>query len=410
MVSLCGSALADRNLTNIVHDLALLNVLGVRLVIVFGARPQFDAVLPERPRPGPLRITAESDLPAMMAEIGKLRGLLEARFSAGLPGSPLHNARITLLSGNFVTARPVGVRDGVDHQFTGSVRSLRTDAITSALDAGAIVLLPPAGHSPSGQLYNLSAEDLAAAAAIALAADKLITFAATPCISDQQGRPLPELNPAQLDDLLADLPPDHADRPRLQAMLTACRRGIPRCQQVSYQHDGALLAELFTADGQGSQLSESPYRNVRAATVDDLSAIVALIRPLEQQGVLVRRSRLELERDVGAFLVAEVDDAVVGCCALFGFETIWELACVAVHPSQRRSRAPVGDALLAAAERKVRDAGGRRLFVLTTATRDWFLERGFETAAIDALPDSRRSNYDATRNAIVLTKTLEAPP
>ena len=409
VVSLPGEALTHPNLTNVVHDLALLNVIGVRLVIVHGARPQLDAALGPT-RPDAWRITTEAQLPIVTSELARLRALLESRFSAGLPGSPLHNTAINVVSGNFVLARPVGVREGQDHQFTGQVRSLKTDAINAVLNGGAIVLLSPCGISPAGQLYNLSAEELAAETAVALGADKLITFAEDAYITDQSGTALPELTPGQLDAVLEEMPAADPGRRRLGAMLSACRRGVPRCPQVSYATDGALLGELFTADGQGSQLSEEAYRNVRSATVNDLAAIVALIRPLEQAGLLVRRSRDQLEADIEHFRVAEVDNRVVGCCALYTFDDpvrpMLELACLAAHQGQRHSRVPVGDQLLAAAEDATRSAGLSELFVLTTAAQDWFIERGFKTVAIDSLPQVRRASYDGARGSHALVKAI----
>ena len=411
VVSLPGEALAHDNLTNIVHDLALLNVIGVRLVIVLGARPQLDESL-GKVNPGAWRITTEADLPKITAEVSKLRTTLESKFSTGLPGSPLHNAQISVVSGNFVLAKPVGIRDGINYKFTGQVRSLKTEAINKALDSGAIVLLPPCGFSPAGQMYNLSAEELAAETAIVLGAEKLVTFAEESYIKDQNGQDLPELTPGELDSLLAELPEDAQSRRRLAAMQSACRRGVPRCPQVSYSIDGALLAELFTADGQGSQLSEEPYRNVRGATVADLSDIIALIRPLEQQGLLVRRSRAQLEAEIADFLIAEVDNTVVGCCSLRSYESqtegnsAIELACLAAHPIHKHSRTPVGNQLLAAAEQRARALGASSLFVLTTATQDWFIERGFTPCTIDDLPSDKASSYDTQRGSQPLTKAL----
>ncbi len=406
VVSLPGEALAHTNLTNVVHDLALLNVMGVRLIIVHGARPQLDQAL-GRAAPGAARITNEADLPVVIAEIAKLRALLESRFSAGLPGSPLHNTQINLVSGNFVVAKPTGIRDGVNHEFTGQVRSLKTTAINTALDNDAIVLLSPSGISPAGQQYNLSAEELAAEAAMALNADKLITFAEQAYIQDASGQDLAELTPGDLDTLLAQLPSDDPSRRRLSAMLAACRHGVPRCPQVSYTEDGSLLAELFTADGQGSQLSEELYRFVRKATADDLSSIVALIRPLEQQGALIRRTRAQLESDLDAFLVAEVDNTVVGCCALHSFpEGLMELACFAAHPGQRFSRAPVGEQLLAAAQHHALQNNMSALFVLTTTAQDWFMEHGFTACPVTDLPAERQANYDKDRGSLAWLKAL----
>ena len=417
VVSLCGAALGHANLLNIVHDLALLKTLGVRLVIVHGARPQLDKVLPEPADAAALRITTADDLAPLRQTMGELRSLLEARFAASLPGSPLYNSQISVISGSFVVAKPVGIIDGVDYQFTGQVRSIRTETLKAQLDLESLVLMSPVGYSRSGQLYNIAAEDLAAEVAIAIAADKLITFAAQPYICDAQGAALAELTPGALDDLLAGLAANHADRRRLQAMLYACRKGIPRCQQVSYQDDGALLAELFTADGQGSQLAEAPYRNVRTATAADLSEIIALIRPLEQRGALVRRSRDAIERDVTNFLVAEVDQQIVGCCALHPHgREFMELACFATdspakstaHPeiAPTPARASIGEQLLAAAERECTRQGFTRLFAMTTVAQDWFQEHGFNAINISELPAASRAAYDQARNSRAYLKQL----
>jgi len=407
VISLPGEAIAHENLTNVVHDLALLNVIGVRLVIVHGARPQLDAALGAA-TPSAWRITTEADLPKVTEEIAKLRATLESKFSAGLPGSPLHNTLINVVSGNFVVAKPVGVHDGTNYQFTGQVRSLKTQAINEALDNGAIVLLPPCGFSPAGQMYNLSAEELAAETAVVLQADKLVTFAEESYIKTKTGEDLPELTPGELDSLLAELPEADPSRRRLSAMQSACRRGVARCPQVSYTTDGALLAELFTADGQGSQLSEQAYRNVRAASTNDLSDLIALIRPLEQQGLLVRRSRAQLEAEIDTFLIAEVDNTVVGCCSLKSYagSTALELACLATHPIHKHSRAPVGNQLLAAAEQRARSLDATSIFVLTTRTQDWFIERGFTPCTIEDLPEDKTANYDTQRGSQPLTKAL----
>ncbi len=149
VVLLDGEALAlgsdtAGKLTNIVHDLALVHVLGARLVLVHGARPQLDAALggPDAFHNG-RRVTQEADLPAVLRVFGELRARLEALFSTGLPTSPLRDVDISVISGNFITARPVGILDGVDHELTGRVRRVHSDRLTRILDSGAIALLSP---------------------------------------------------------------------------------------------------------------------------------------------------------------------------------------------------------------------------------------------------------------------------
>lgn len=409
VVLLGGEAIVHANLANILNDLALLHVLGVRIVLVHGARPQIDAALPESRFHGHRRITDRDSMDGLLGLYGQVRASLEAHFSTGLPTSPLRNADIATASGNFVVARPIGVLDGVDHLFTGQVRKIHGKRIRALLDGGNLVMLSPFGYSPSGQAFNLAADELAAETAVALAADKLIMFDADGYVRDDQGRDRPELIPAELEALLDTTRPTDYVTYQLRAMLRASRGGVPRCHLVSYAEDGALLQELFTAQGHGTELLAEHGEFVRPARLDDVAGIVEVIRPLEEAGALVRRDRDRLELEMGNFLVAELDGIVVGCCALYPMEGCAELACVAVHRAYRGSgiRPGIGDRLLSAAEATARSAGIEALFVLTTQARDWFVEHGFEDADIDALPAPKQALYNYQRKSKVMVKRLE---
>lgn len=420
VVLLCGEAVAHPNLANIVHDLALLHVLGVRLVLVHGARPQIDAALPASRFHGDRRITDRDSLGAVLGVYGQLRTQLEALFSTGLPTSPLRNADIATVTGNFVVARPVGVVDGIDHLYTGQVRKVHVQRLRAALEARSLVLLSPIGYSPSGQAFNLASDELAADLALALEADKLIAFDASGYVTGVDGTTHSTLTPSALAQLIEETPSAPTDRavdgspgPRVpRALLRALLRasqGVPKCHVVSYTQDGALLEELFTAEGHGTQVSTDSGSVIRRARVDDVGGIVEVIRPLEETGVLVRRDRDRLEQEIENFLVAEIDGIIVGCCAVYPYDDVAELACVAVHESYRQAglRPGIGTRLLAAAEVSARAAGLRALFVLTTQTRDWFIEHGFAPAAPSALPAPRQALYNYQRNSQVLIKSLD---
>lgn len=409
VVLLGGEAIVHANLANIVHDLALLHVLGVRLVLVHGARPQIDEALPDSRFHGHRRITDRDSMEVLLGIYGQIRAALEAQFSVGLPTSPLHNTDIAVVTGNFVLARPIGVLDGVDHLFTGQVRRIHGQRIRTILDTGAVVMLSPIGYSPSGQPFNLAADELAAEAALALGADKLIMFDADGYVKDEQGRNQSVLIPAELEALLERTSPEPYIVNQLHAMLRACRGGVPRCHLVSHDEDGALLQELFTAPGHGTELLAQRGDMVRPARSEDVAGIVEVIRPLEEAGALVRRDRDRLELEIANFHVAELDGIVVGCCALYPMEDSAELACVAVHDAYRRSgiKPGIGERLLAAAEAAARGTGIRRLFVLTTQAGDWFIEHGFREMGIDALPASRQAMYNYQRNSKVMMKNLE---
>jgi amino-acid N-acetyltransferase len=409
VVLLGGEAIGHANLPNIVHDLALLHVLGVRLVLVHGARPQIDAALPESRFHGHRRITDRDGLDAVLGVYARVRALLEAHLSTGLPTSPVRNADIATVTGNFVVARPIGVLDGVDHLYTGQVRRVHSQRIRTLLDTRALVMLSPVGYSPSGQAFNLASDELAADVALALGADKLIMFDAEGYVRDEQGRLRTDLVPAELDELLDRITPEPYVINQLRAMLRACRGGVPRCHLVSYEEDGALLQELFTAAGHGTELSEQRANLIRPARLDDVAGIVEVIRPLEERGVLVRRDRDRLELEIGNFFVAELDGIVVGCCALYPFGDSAELACIAVHDAYRGSgvKPGIGERLLAAGEAAAAAAGIQRLFVLTTQTRDWFVEHGFEDGDIGALPAPKQELYNYQRNSKIMFKNVE---
>ena len=394
------------NLVNIVHDLALLNVLGVRLVIVHGARPQLNEAFADSLFHHGRRITSATQMQEISCIFGSLRANLESLFSTGLPNTLLHNVEVNIVSGNFIAAQPVGIVDGIDHQCTGRLRSANVGAIAKLLDTQAIVLLSPLGFSTSGQTFNLAAEELAAELAVALEADKLIVFNDPGQITDAGQQRISRITPERLNGLCADLDPD--TKVRCQALIAANTQGVERGHLVAFADDGALLQELFTADGIGTQVSRHDEDLIRQAQLEDVADIVEIIRPLEEDGVLVPRSRAQLEQEIAQFFIAELDGVVVGCCAVYAFADTAELACVAVHENYRHqySDMGIGSELLEAAERAASAQGATSLFVLTTQTQEWFVSHGFTPADVESLPSSKQSLYNWQRGSAVLQKPL----
>ena len=396
VVMLGADAVSSANLVNTVHDLALLHVLGVRLVLVHGiAEPPTHDSAPSLPDGAALE--------AHVGAIGVARSRLEALFSTGIPSSPLRASRIVLASGNLVTAKPAGVIDGIEQRHIGEVRRVHGEEIRRLLDKDVIVLMPPIGYSASGAAYVLPPEALAAEVATTVGADKLIVYDRMERVNEAG-----EMTPRALAKALAEDAFAAPTDARLRALLEACDGGVPRCHLISFHTDGALLQELFTAEGVGTQVSQEDYRAIRAATSADVAGIVELIRPLEEAGLLVPRPRDRLEAEIKHFTVAELDGIVVGCCALFPHEDTVELACVASHPSHRFrvGGKTLGERVLAHAESVALERGFARMFVLTTRAEDWFAERGFVPCGIDDLPVSRKALYNYQRNSKVLIKEL----
>lgn len=410
VVAFGGEMLADEQFAGLVHDIALLNSLGVRLVLVHGARPQIEARLRERGAEmqyvNGLRVTDETALTCVKEAAGSVRVEIEALLSMGLANSPMAGAHVRVASGNFLTAQPLGIRDGVDYLHTGEVRSLDTPAIERALDSGAIMLLSPLGYSPTGEIFNLSAEDVATAAATRLQADKLIYLVDGPGLTDAEGELVRELNPGEAEQYLKNHRLAESIAKALFSGIYACRQGVKRAHLVDRHVDGSLLLELFTRDGIGTLVTGETYEGMRHATIDDVGGILELIRPLEEENVLVRRSREHLEMEIDHFIIVERDGMIVGCAALYPFveEQVGELACLAVHNDYRKEGR--GDDLLEYVERQARSLGIERLFVLTTRTAHWFRERGFEPGALQNLPVQRQLMYNYQRRSKVFIKAL----
>ncbi|MDP1646168.1 MAG: amino-acid N-acetyltransferase [Thiobacillus sp.] len=411
VIAFGGELVADGGFVQLAHDVNLLNSLGVRLVLIHGVRPQVEARLTESGTAiryvNGLRVTDDTALACVKEAAGTVRVEIEALLSLGLANTPMAGADIRVASGNFVTAQPLGVRGGVDLLHTGEVRKIDAAAIRRRLDQHDIVLLSPIGYSPTGEIFNLSLEDVATQAAVELAADKLIFLMDTEGVPGKGRTILNALTVNEARQMLEKarkLPEDVTYY--LPCAITACTQGVKRAHLISRHRDGALLSELFTREGVGTLITPAPLETLRPATIDDVGGILGLIEPLEREGILVRRSRELLEMEVERFLVLESDGVIAGCAALYPFpeEQAAELACLAVS-REFRGRG-FGDLLLAEAEKKGKKAGFKKLFVLTTRTEHWFEERGFVDSSPDHLPKSKQALYNYKRKSKVLQKSL----
>jgi len=410
VVAFGGELVRDGVLNALIQDLSLLSALGVKLILVHGSRPQVNEQLQLKGYDTQFGRGTEPTGPAALEcakeAAGEIRLDIEAAFSQGLPNTPMSHAKIRIISGNFVTARPVGIIDGLDYQHTGAVRKIDTDAIKAVINQGAIVLLSPLGFSPTGEAFNLAMEDLATSAAIALRAEKLIFLTQDCLIKDTRGDTITELARAEADRLLAEAKLDTDTLAFLTHASRAVKRGVARAHLLPYTLDGSVLLEIFTHDGVGTMVVEDTLDDLRPAQVDDIGAIVQLIEPLEADGTLVPRGRAVIERDVEKFTVLEHDGVIYGCVAVIPFpeDGMAEMACLIVHPEWQGEGE--GEMLLRHAEMRARAKGARRLFVLTTRTSHWFIKRGFVQGSISDLPKERQLTYNRSRNSLIFIKRL----
>ncbi|HFV7040171.1 TPA: amino-acid N-acetyltransferase [Escherichia coli] len=414
VIMLGGEAIEHENFSSIVNDIGLLHSLGIRLVVVYGARPQIDANLAAHHHE-PLyhkniRVTDAKTLELVKQAAGTLQLDITARLSMSLNNTPLQGAHINVVSGNFIIAQPLGVDDGVDYCHSGRIRRIDEDAIHRQLDSGAIVLMGPVAVSVTGESFNLTSEEIATQLAIKLKAEKMIGFCSSQGVTNDDGDIVSELfpNEAQARVEAQEEKGDYNSGTVrfLRGAVKACRSGVRRCHLISYQEDGALLQELFSRDGIGTQIVMESAEQIRRATINDLGGILELIRPLEQQGILVRRSREQLEMEIDKFTIIQRDNTTIACAALYPFpeEKIGEMACVAVHPDYRSSSR--GEVLLERIAAQAKQSGLSKLFVLTTRSIHWFQERGFTPVDIDLLPESKKQLYNYQRKSKVLMADL----
>lgn len=420
VVGVPGEAIAAGKLPNLVQDLALIQSMGVRIVLVHGFRPQVNEQLRAKGHEARyhrgIRITDSVALDSAQEAAGQLRYEIEAAFSMGLPNTPMAGATVRVISGNFITARPVGIVDGIDFQHSGLVRKVDAAGIVRALDMGALVLLSPFGFSPTGEAFNLSMEEVATSVAVALQADKLIFVTEVPGIRMRPFEPAADDNPIDTELPLADAerilaegpPPAQPTDPGfyLQYCVRACKGGVERSHIIPFAVDGSLLLEVYVHDGIGTMVVDEKLESLREANADDVGGILQLIEPFEKDGTLVKRSRTEIERDIANYTIIEHDGVIFGCAALYPYPEArtGEMASLTVSP-QAQGQGD-GEKLLKRIEQRARLMGLESIFVLTTRTMHWFLKRGFQPVPPDWLPEARKRKYNWDRRSQVLVKRL----
>ena len=415
VIAVSGDATSHANFQSIVHDIALLQSLGVHIVMVHGARPQIEQRLQqagiETVFREQVRITDGAAMQCVKEAVGATRFQIEAALSMGLPNSPMHGARIRVIGGNFITAKPVGVRDGIDFQRAGEIRRIDRKAIQAQLEGGALVLISSIGFSPTGEAFNLAYQDVATQTAIALKAEKLVLITEASGLSDRDNNLLRNLSLPEVADLLSTVKKESGAESQ-RYLLTgsayqACRNGVDRVHLVSCAEDGALLSELFTREGSGTLIMKDHSEVIRPATIDDVGGILDLISPLEDQQVLVKRSRELLETEISRFMVVvHPEGLLLGCAALYPTmdQSSGELACVATHPEFHDQG--IAGRLLANIEADGKSQGMSTLFALTTQASHWFLEKGFIEAQIADLPAQKQSLYNYQRNSRIFSKAI----
>jgi len=323
--------------------------------------------------------------------------------------------------GNWVKARSLGVRKGVDYLHTGTVEKVETEIIRKILLEGLIPIFPNIGWNATGTPYNISSSELACSLGKGLGAEKLFFISEYQGVSASRYR-LPEGVTMSEEGLvtylsvpeagaLLELNEDRRGDELLELVGMACRAcgdGVDRVHIVDAGIEGVVLKEIFSSRGCGTMIYANQHENVRPMSLGDVPEVLRIMQPFIEKEILLSRSEEDLARRLGEYVVYEVDGIIHACGALHPSQESpgrAEIAAVAVDETY--AGLGIGKQILGYLLAWARRLGLRQLYALTTQTADWFLQFGFREGAVDDLPEQRRRSYDRQRNSRVLLLDLD---
>ena len=414
VIALSGYVFNEDQFEKIAQDINILHSLKIKVILVYGARPQVESILVKNKIPVRLvknmRVTSSAALKHVIEVIGAIRNKIEATLSTINSVSE----RMRLSSGNFLTAMPVGIIDGIDMESTGKIRGVDVEAIKNKLNHHEIVIVSPIGYSPIGQIFNLSYEQTAANIAAAINADKLIYYVDANGILNERGELIPELTSEKAHKLISHIEekpsPESAqnlsydDFNILKSSVFAIKNKIKKVHLINRHIDGSLIEELFTEKGSGTILTEFALENFRKATECDLKDIYRILFPLEKRKILIERDLTQIKGMINQFYVLEHDKKFVGCVSLNSFKESLELASFSIEPKYQRLG--FGKKLLKFCELEAKKLKYDEMFILTTQSEHWFAENGFKEKSKELMPTFKKKTYQSERNSKYLTKKL----
>ena len=405
VIAVDGDIVTDENFPNILLDVAVLRSLNIRVVLAHGVAAQIKAAAEKQGiQASDLDGTGVTDAPTLQMALNAANRLTHEI----LEGLAAHDLRAA--STNAIIAHPMGIIQGIDHQFTGKVQRIDTELLQTLLDRGIIPVLPPLGFDGDGKTYMTNSDSVAVAVAEILKAIKLIYFTAQDGLR-HNGQLIRTMPVGDLQKLIQVAPGGFAPGmlSKAQHAAAACLAGVERVHIASGREDEGLLAEVFSNEGIGTLIYANEYEQIRPAKKKDIRAIQRLTKKAVEAEELLRRTRVEMEKNLGDYYIFEIDKNPVGCVALHIYpeQQLGELASLFVSPAHENQG--IGRKLIQFIENKAREAGMNELIVLSTQAFTYFQSKGgFSEGAADNLPPARRAKYDQSgRNSKVLVKPLK---
>ena len=373
-----------------IRDIAMLHQVGLKVVIIPGARTRIDEVLGdakiEWTYKDNTRITSDAAMPLVkMAAFDVTNTVMTSLAANG----------ITAVIGNWVRARAKGVLDGLDFGPAGEIDKLDTQSLKTVLTDGFIPIFPCIGWSATGRPYNISSQVLAQQVAVELKADKLFFVMGQDGAVLKDGEIVPAINIEEIDEYLGG-----NNSNLLQLAKMACQNGVNRAHIVDGNLDGVLLSEIFSDLGSGTMIYTNNYGKIRSMVQTDIPSVLALMRPFIASGKLLPRTEADIAASLNDFVVYEFDGGVRACAALHKYEDGQaEISAVAVD--EAFGHMGIGPALVESLIQKAKEQGARSVFIMTTQATDWFEKIGFKEDSIESLPQARRAKWTPERGSKV---------
>ncbi|MCI0745087.1 MAG: amino-acid N-acetyltransferase [Verrucomicrobia subdivision 3 bacterium] len=405
VLSFDGAVVTDENFANILLDVAVLRSLNIRVVIVHGAAAQIQALAQEKKlKPSDLYGAGVTDAETLRLALTAANRLTHEI----LEGLSANDLRAVCTNG--VIAHPLGILHGVDHLFTGKVERVDVEVFQTLLNQGMIPVVPPLGFDGDGKTYRVNSDHVAVAVADALKATKLI-FITTSDGLYRQGILIRQMLASDLEQILAqkkhDIPPESLSKAIHAA--AACRAGVPRVHIINGRVDEGLLAEVFSNEGIGTLIYANEYQQIRRAMKKDVRAIMQLTKGSMASDELVKRTRANIEKNLGDYYIFEIDKNPVACVALHVYPEAGKGELAFLFVSRSHENQGIGRTLIQFVESKARELGLQELIALSTQAFTYFQSKaGFVEGGLNDLPPNRREKYEQSgRKSKVLVKKLK---
>ena len=432
VVYLDDRLLDSPNFSSHIRDICLIHEAGLKVILVPGAAKRISEILTEAKIQWSFhnncRITPPEAMPLIKMAAFDVSNQIMTSFAG---------EKVTSVIGNWVRARSKGVIDGFDYGTSGEIDKLQIDAVKTILDNGFIPIFPCIGWSAAGKPYNISSVQLSQQIAIHLKADKLFymvsdaeissdNFTIPENIGTSAEGTVPAMNIEEVDQFIETNKAwvnsmeisENSTEPLvvfkdkqtvscetiftlLKLAKTACNEGVDRVHIINGSIDGTVPCEIFSDLGSGTMIYTNNYGKIRQMTRDDISEVITLMQPFVNQGILLQRTKEQLDNQYQNYIVYELDGAIRACSALIPYpDGQMEIAAVAVDKTC--SNIGIGPKMIKFLVKQAKEMKASGLFLLTTQTSDWFENLGFIPSEVSTLPQQRKEKWTPERGSKVL--------